>query len=287
MLDTIAVVVAALLLTADKPVTSADWMPLVKNRDYAKAKVACEAWLNAPDAGTRAEAHKCLANVDLGAAGEHKMRIEGDKSGGFIGSGYDAEPALSAIRHLDAAVKLAPQDLSIHQGRLHVLELASMYGQMPAALKESVGLYKGKDALDAWLAYPDELFGRRQFKVAEEFLLILETRYPGDHRVAGDLAAVYGMMERDVEALGWANKAVKLAPNDPIDTWNLARIYDFTGKVELADAAYQRALSLQPPQQLAQSQCAFAEFLEKRRKDAKRACDLQRQAHCPTSACQP
>lgn len=284
MLVTAFLIMLAAAPQPSAPVTSADWMPLVRAGDFAKARTNCEGWLKSADDRAKAEAHKCLANVELGEV-QHKLRIEGNgRGGGSIGSGFDEEPALRAVAHLDAAVLLAPQDLSIHQGRLHVLEQASLYERMITAMEQSIGLYKGPDALTAWIAYPARLV-RDQPKPAEALLLLLDKHYPGDHRIAGNLAALYAMAERDEEALAWAKKAVAAAPNDPIDNWNLARIYDYTGKLDLADASYQKALTLLPTEQLGESACVYAEFLEKRKEDGARACKLQREHGCSPSAC--
>jgi Flp pilus assembly protein TadD len=203
-----------------------------------------------------------------------------------MGPGYDDDSASRAVKHLDQAALLAPQDLSIHQGRLHVLMLAARYEDMARSLRESAKLYKGPDALAAWLGYPSQLFDRRQFKPAIALLLVLNELYPDDHRVAGNMSAAYAMIEEDEEALSWANKAVKLAPDDPIDNWNLARIYDYTGKIALADAAYQKSLALQTGDHRKRSTCVYAEFVQSKKKDSKRACELQKEAGCRTSACQ-
>ncbi len=262
-------------------------MPEARNGEYQKAKSLCDPWLNSENPGTKAEAHKCLANVELGFAGGAKIRIEGNKrTGGFIGAGYDEEAASRAVKHLDQAVALAPQDLSIHQGRLHALMLAARYEDMAKALEESAKLYQGRDAMHAWLAYPAELYQRRQFKPAIALLQVLDGRYPDDHRVAGNMSAVYAMLEQDAEALAWATKAVKLAPDDPIDNWNLVRIYDYMGKPALADAAYQKSLALQTGDQRKRLTCLYAAFVQSKIKDAKRACELQKEDSCPTTACQ-
>lgn len=277
----------ALAAVAGPKVTSGDWMPLIRGGEYLKARSTCEPWLGSEDAGTRAEAHKCLANVELGLAGGAKTRIEGDrKSGGYMGPGYDEETASKAVEHLDQAVLLAPQDLSIHQGRLHVLMLAARYQDMARALEESAKLYQGRGAMDAWLAHPAELFNRRQFEAAIALLRVLDGLHPDDHRVAGNMSAAYAMLEQDEEALAWATKAVRLAPDDPIDTWNLARIHDYMGRPELADAAYQRSLALQTGEQRKRSTCVYADFVQSKLRDAKKACQLQKEAGCRTFACQ-
>lgn len=285
-----AIIMAALtvVLAAEPAATGrpAEWAALVQGRELEQARALCEGWLTSGgDDATKAEAHKCLANVELASHGEHALRLGGDDGGGFAAPGYDEAPALRALTHLDAAVKLAPGDLSIHQGRLHVLLLAAMYGRMVPALEESERLYPGKDGLDAWLAFSAELLQRRALKVAEAFLRSLEKRHRGDHRVARNLAAVYGAMKRDADALEWAQRAVKAAPNDPVDAWNLARVHDLAGRLKQADAAYQKALALQPDAERAKAACLYAEFLATKRKDPSRACAMQQQHECEQSAC--
>jgi tetratricopeptide (TPR) repeat protein len=282
ILGALAAVLAAEPAAKGSP---ADWAPLVKAREFGKARALCDGWLASGDDATRAEGHKCLANVELGAHGEHAVRLGGDSGGGFLGAGYDEAPALRALEHLDAAVKLAPGDLSIHQGRLHVLLLAAMYDRMIPALEESDRLYAGADGLDAWIAFSAELIERRAFKPAERFLLTLEQRHPGDHRVAGNLAAIFGMTERDGEALSWARKAVKAAPADPTDAWNLARILDLMGRLKEADAAYEKALALMPDAERAKAGCTYADFLLTKRKDWRRACSAQQRYECDQTAC--
>jgi tetratricopeptide (TPR) repeat protein len=269
---------------AAKPST-ADWVPLVQAKEFAKARALCEGWLASGDDAAKAEGHKCLANVELGAHGEHATRLGGDAGGGFVGAGYDEEPALRALEHLDAAVRLAPGDLSIHQGRLHVLVLAAMYDRMVSALEESDRLYGGKDGLDAWIAVSADLFNRRALKAAEGFLLALEKRHPGDHRIAGNLSAVYAMLQRDPEALAWARKAVKAAPDDPIDNWNLGRILDYMGRVAEADPAYRKALGLMSGDQRAKSGCLYADFVANKKKQRRKACEVQQQYDCEQWAC--
>jgi tetratricopeptide (TPR) repeat protein len=281
----LGVLAMALAAGPDAKGSPGDWAPLVQARDFEKARTLCEGWLSSGDDATKAEAHKCLANVELGAHGEHALRLGGDDGGGFAAPGYDEAPALRALAHLDAAVRLAPGDLSIHQGRLHVLLLAAMYERMVAALGESDLLYAGQDGLDAWLAFSAELLQRRALKAAESYLLALEKRHRGDHRVARSLAAACGMLKRDGEALSWAQKAVKAAPNDPVDAWTLARVYDQLGRLEKADAAYRKALALQPDAERAKGACVVAEFLLTKRKDWRGACALQQQHECEQSAC--
>ncbi|HSM92620.1 MAG TPA: hypothetical protein VLT47_06985 [Anaeromyxobacteraceae bacterium] len=282
LLGALAVVLAADPAARPGP---AEWAPLVKARDFGAARALCEGWLSTGDDAAKAEAHKCLANVELDAHGEHAVRLGGDDAAGFSAPGYDEEPALRALAHLEAAVRLAPGDLSIHQARLHVLLLAAMYERMVAALDESDRLYTGKDGLDAWLASAGELLERRALGAAEPFLLLLEKRHPGDHRVARSLAAAYAMRKRDREALAWAQRAVKTAPKDPDDALTLARVHEQAGRLAQADAAYGKALALLPEPRRAESGCAYAEFLLTKRKDWRRACAAQQEYGCDQTAC--
>jgi len=95
------------------------------------------------------------------------------------------------------------------------------------------------------------------------------------------MGAALAMLERDGEALDCFERAVKLSPEDPIDSWNLARQYDFMGKLDDAEKGYERALTLEKDEAArAQGTCVYAEFLEKKRNARKRACVLQRKASC-------
>jgi len=237
----------------------------------------------------RIEAHKCLANVALGAGSQ--ISIQGDDlGGGFIGPGYEPAAVDQALDHLGAALKLAPLDLSVHQGRLHVLEISGRYEEMARALEESCGLYQRADALDAWLPYTSELFELRQFRADLALLEVLGKHYPRSHEVMGNMGAVLEMLSRDAEAIPYLRRAVELAPADPLDTWNLAKAYELTGNLELADTLYQKAQRLQSDaEKLRHWRCLYSGFVEERLQDRRRACELQR-ANCPEQergACPP
>jgi Flp pilus assembly protein TadD len=84
------------------------------------------------------------------------------------------------------------------------------------------------------------------------------------------------MLKRDQEAISYLKRAVELAPNDPINTWDLGRAYDYSGEPALADHWYNNGIALMTdPGQIRQSRCTYAEFVEKKLKDATRACKLQ------------
>src|SRR5262245_35873624 len=82
--------VLALIALAPRAFPSAtdangQWMRLVHSNQVSKARALCEPWLTAADRALVAEAHKCLANVELSGAGT--IRIEGNASGGTMAPG--------------------------------------------------------------------------------------------------------------------------------------------------------------------------------------------------------
>ncbi len=87
----------------------------------------------------------------------------------------------------------------------------------------------------------------RQFDVGLEFMKILDKHYPNNSDVLGNIGAFLDMMKRDTEAIPYLEKAVELAPNDPINTWDLGRAYDYAGQIKEADTWYNKALPLIDP----------------------------------------
>ncbi len=129
-----------------------DWTNLIRANSCDEAKKLCTGFVDSPDAVEKAEAQKCLANVAL--CGHDIVQLQGDDAGGgTMMGGYTPDAVDEALVHLNLGIKLAPQDLSIHMGRLHILEVSGRHLGMVKALDESCGIYKGKDALDAWMAY--------------------------------------------------------------------------------------------------------------------------------------
>jgi tetratricopeptide (TPR) repeat protein len=198
--------------------------------------------------------------------------VAGDTGGGFIGEGYPEEAIDGALKHLNEALKLAPQDLSIHQGRLHVLFIGSRFEAMPAALEESLHMYKGSAA--------------DTYRSGIVFLKVLERSFPNDHLVVGNLAAMYILLKEDENAIAYLLRAVELAPDDPIDTWNLARFYDVTEKIDLAERWYPMALSLDHDlDRKKENACLYARFVGSKLKDPKRACEIQKNNGCEQTSC--
>jgi tetratricopeptide (TPR) repeat protein len=251
------------------------WQSLIDGKKCREAEALCSPWLASEDTARKVEARKCLANAAL--CGQDLVSIQGnDTGGGFLGPGYSNEAIDKALIHLSEGLKLAPQDLSIHQGRLHLLLISSRLPELAKALDESCRLYTDQDELEVWLPYVAELFDAGQYEGSLSLLKVLDTNFPDNHEVVANIGSILAMQEKDSEALKYMERAVALAPSDPLNTWNLARLYDYTGKIELADTWYQKALRLEnDPEKRRSGACIHADFVETKLKDRKRACDLQ------------
>jgi Flp pilus assembly protein TadD len=247
------------------------------------AQSKCESWLRAAEPGTRAEAHKCLANVAVLLA---LRQADSAWAEGKGGADHELAGLRVGVHHLDGAVELTPEDITIHQGRLSLLRMAGLMPEMANALEDSIRRHPGADWLPFWKAYPREFYEARRFEQAVLLYRVLDRRFPDDHAILSNMGAALAMMRRDAEALECFKRAVMLAPEDPLDNWNLARLYDYMGQLDLADAAYRRALSLQTGEaERADAACMYSEFLHKKRGDSKGACELQQKWACFQAAC--
>jgi hypothetical protein len=252
-----------------------DWTKLIDGNRCEEAKKLCTPFLESKVIAEQAEAHKCLSNVVL--CGNEIVQLQGDDAGGgTMAGGFKPEAVDAALKHLDQGIKLSPQDLSIHQGRLHLMEVSVRYDQMVKALDESCGIYKGKDAIDAWMAYAPELANLRQYQVGLEFMKVLDKHYPNNPDVIGNIGAFLNLLKRSEESIPYLQKAEQLAPNDPINAWDLGRAYDSAGKIDLADTWYKKGLSFDMDEERRKrSSCLYAIFIETKLHDRERACAME------------
>ncbi len=264
-----------------------DWPKLVKSNDADAARKLCTPFENSKVLAEQVEAEKCLSNVAL--VGADAVHLEKDKNGqAVMFDEYIPEAVDESLIHLNRGIQLAPQDLSIHQGRLHVLEISRRYNDMAKALDESCAIYKGKDVPFEWLAYTSEFMDLGQYDAGLELAKVLDKHYPNNPDILGNMGAFLSMLKRDPEAIEVLKRATDLAPKDPINAWDLGREYDYAGQAGLADQWYRKALSLMTDDdQRRQSNCIYGEFIENKLKDRPRACTLEKQ-NCPAdqqSAC--
>ena len=256
-----------------------DWGKLLDQNKVAEATTLCTLESHSADVARRVDAEKCLANIAL--CGAEQLTLTGNGTGGgSLGTGYNPAAVDRAISHLDKGLKLAPQDLSLHQGRLHVLEVSGRFPQMVAALDDSATVYKGGDALPSWLAYDAELANMGQIKAGLAFAEVLNRHYPDSHDVIGNLGAFHSMLKQPGAALPYLRRAVKLAPDDPLDTWNLGWALKLLNQTAEADKWMSRSLELKPAGRDDEDRgCLYADFVQTSLHDVARACKLQ-QASC-------
>jgi len=256
------------------------WQNLIDSKKYQEADKLCEPVLLSADKMMAAEAHKCMANVELASA--TYVNIEGTKDGGgYIGTGYTGPGVDKALAHLDAAIRLSPGDISIHQGRLHLLEQANRFDAMLKALENSIQLYPGKDGLEHWLDYAAELNVKGEYSVGLAYSKMLEAHYPNDARVIANVGAFLSLLKRDEEALTYTQRAVEMDPNDAMNNWNLGRLYFYMKKMDLANTYYEKAIHLEKDKgEQAHYYCLYADFLKDDRGQPARAEDLKRK-YCP------
>jgi tetratricopeptide (TPR) repeat protein len=271
--------VMAALLLATLPCAaqqSEDWGKLLDQHKIVEAQQLCEGWTHSDQLSTRIEAEKCLANVAL-CKGQSLSLMGDDTGGGTLGSGYTPEAVDEALIHLNKGIELAPEDLSIYQGRLHVLEVAGRFGDMDKAVADSAAKYDGKDALAQWLAYDAELADMGQARAGLEFAEVLNRLYPNSHDVIGNIGAFHSMLKEPELALPFLRQAVAMAPNDPIDTWNLGRALEKLGQIPEADLWMSKAIQLDPDAKNEPDRnCLYAQFVETELKDLARACKLEK-----------
>jgi tetratricopeptide (TPR) repeat protein len=193
------------------------------------------------------------------------LEVQGTEKGGFIGEGFDGPHVAEALDHLDKAIALTPDDITIHQGRLFMLLHSGRVSETPAALQKSLAVYTGPDALYQWLGYCAELADRNAYDVAVAYMRVLEKKYPNHPDVVSNIGAFLSMAKKYDEALPYAKRGAELAPNDPINVWNLGRAYDHVGKLDLAAPYYLKGIELERnPDSLRDKKCLYAEFLERR-----------------------
>ena len=271
-----ALFISVALLSYSQSAKLTDWTKLCTSNQCEEAKKLCTPFADSANAAEKVEAQKCLANVAL--CGHDIVQLQGDDAGGgTIGEGYQPDAVDEALKHLNIGIKLAPQDLSIHMGRLHILEVATRYSDMIKALDESCDIYKRKDAIDAWMAYALELNDLRQYQVALDFMKVLDKHYPNNPDVIGNIGAFLNMLKKTDESIPYLQKAAQLAPSDPINAWDLGRAYDYDGKIDLADTWYQKGLSLDTDtERRKQSSCLYAIFVETKLHDPARACPMEK-----------
>jgi tetratricopeptide (TPR) repeat protein len=264
------------------------WAVLIATGLNDEARALCTTWLEHAEPGYRVEAHKCLANVEMAAG---RLAAAATLTPGATQLQPRIEPSAveKALSHYDAAIAISPLEPQAHMGRIDVLILSGRYRDANLALDETLTAFDSRRELEHWfkLLGRFQALGKHQEGLA--YLEVIEQHHPMDHIVISNLGAYYAMNGRHDQALEYAKQAVILSPDDPINRWNLARLYDRAGQLELANRAYIEALALFQDED-PQAKCDYAEFLSERVGDTRRACEFARErcsdhydAHCGES----
>lgn len=247
------------------------WAVLVATNQTDEARGLCTTWLEDPNPSYRVEAHKCLANVVI-AEGRLPHSRDLNPNATAYQPRIKAASVDEAVAHYEAVLVISPLEPDAHMGRMDVLILASRFRDANMALDETLTTFETRELLDRWF----KLLGRfRQLGKYEEalaYLQVIEKHHPLDHRVVANLAAYYAMLEDYDQALIYSEKSVLLDPDDPINRWNLARLYDGRGELDRADEAYVEALALFQGAD-PRAPCDYFDFLLTRLNDVTRACN--------------
>jgi tetratricopeptide (TPR) repeat protein len=260
-----------------------DWNKLLNEKRFDEARLSCREATTSSKVESQVEGYKCLANLVLD--GNDAIVIErNDVGGGVLRSGYKNEQLDNSIAYLEKALKLKPDDLSLHRGRMHLLVTNSRIDQAKLALQNSLSTYSGseKNDLDIWLPYPSMFFERNQLVGALEISKVLMEKFPNQYKLQTNLGAIYAMLKRDDEALIHIKQAAEMNPEDDVNIWNLARLYDFTGKYNEADVTYSKALNIMKRKNISEIDlysCTYAKFIADKLNDKNRAC-LQSKNKC-------
>ncbi len=250
------------------------WVPLITTGLTDQARALCTGWLESSQLSLQVEGHKCLANVEISTS-----RLPA--SGSLAPSATKLQPRNSragtdsALAHYQQAITLSPLEVDSHVGRMDVLILAERYDEANAALDETLSAFASRETLDNWFRLLARFRQLGRFEQALAFLEVMEKHHPMDHRIVANLGAYYALLKRHDKALSYAKQAVTLAPDDPINQWNLARLYDQRGELSRADTTYLQALALFRDSD-PRARCDYAEFLAIRLKDRPRSCAFAR-----------
>jgi tetratricopeptide (TPR) repeat protein len=214
------------------------------------------------------------------AAGSQVSLQGNEVGGGTLGEGYTSKAVDEALVHLNEGLRLAPQDVSIHEGRLHVLEVSGRFDEMVKALDESATIYKGEGTPDIWLAYAAELGDMGEPTAGLRFCEVLDRHYPNNSNIIGNVGALHNMLKQWDLGLPYERRAVELNPTDPIDTWNLGWTLDHLGQDQEADKWMSKAMQLgAKSEDLTQRKCLYGQFLVRKMNKKSDGCALV-QANC-------
>ncbi len=266
----VLVVVVSCATAKDK-----DWQKLIDQGKKAEALKMCSGALNDKSVEERVNAHKCLASLALTAPEVLRQQPNDDGQTALV-FGYDPAGADEALKQIGEALKLAPDDVSLHTARLHIFENTGRYEEMAKALDESCTTLKERGSLSTWMAAPQMLIQQHQFRAAVWLLRVLDRQYPKSHDVVSALGVAFVNAKDKEQGIHYLKYAADLQPDSARDQWLLAEAYVENGQFDLADESYKKSLQLTDDVKARQGNtCIYAGFVENKLNDLLRACQLQ------------
>jgi hypothetical protein len=242
--------------TSPQSLTLNDWPRLIEQKKCETARTVCTEYVYSSVIAGRVGAQLCLAQVALCTTPQNQK---------------------DSILHLNTAMRLAPTDLNVHVARLHMLESTGNYKFVAVALEDSCNVYKGADGLPAWMKAAEELMDAQQYAAGFEVAQVIDKHFPNTARVQSYLGQFSSALGRHKEAIAYMTRAIALGPHDPDIAWQTARVYDAANEVDLANHWYQKALPMtNSAHQLMEDNCVYAQFLETKEHDRRRACPMER-----------
>lgn len=254
------------------------WTQVLTSGAIDEARALCESWLEEPDRGHHAEAHKCMANVTIATS---RVDIGGlpPAAEGAVRSPISSDGIDGGLSHYESALVINPLDFDAHIGRVDILIIGGRYRDANTKLDESLTTFGTRELLDDWF----KLLGRFQrANAATEaltYLKVIEKHHPLDHRLVSNMGAYLAITGDHEEAFAYSTRAMAINPDDPINKWNLAKIHDQRDELEDADRLYQDALATIEKDDV-RARCEYAGFLALRMEDATRACTFA-ETGCP------
>ncbi|HEX19635.1 MAG TPA: hypothetical protein ENG78_02280 [Acidiferrobacteraceae bacterium] len=251
------------------------WRDLIKNNKVGRAKLLCKNWLSAKNTLAYVQAHRCLAKVESIAAIRIYQRKDGAGERGERPAKRVLEQRLKNVfQHMDVVMKNAPNDLGLYMDRVNLLNTLGRHQEALDYLDETIAIIKKAISLDHWLRVVDKLDKEERYELALKYLSVLDKHYPGDYKIVAKTASVLMSKGDEINAVVYLRKAAAMAPRDPMNYILLARYYELTGKIALAEKNYMRAMNLKSTKA---QRCEYGLFLRRFDRKMIEGCKLQRQ----------
>ena len=251
------------------------WRNLIKNNKVGRAKLLCENWLSAKNTLAYVQAHRCLAKVESIAAIRIYQRKDGAGERGERPAKRILEQRLKNVfKYMDIVMKNAPSDLSLYMDRIDLLNSLGRHQEALDYLDETIAITKKTSSLDYWLRIVDKLDKEERYALALKYLSVLDKHYLGDYKIVAKIASVLMSKGDEINAVVYLRKAAAMAPHDPMNYILLARYYELTGKIALAEKNYMRAMNLKSTKA---QRCEYGLFLRRFDRKMIEGCKLQRQ----------